>query len=64
MIYIGFMDSGIDNILLYSVYSEKVYSYMVYPPKYGWAVFLSILLTRKGLLHLECTNCVCQTALF
>ena len=29
--YIGFMDSGIENIFLYSVYSFIVYSYMVYP---------------------------------
>ena len=29
-VYIDFMDSGIENIFLYSVYSKKVYSYMVY----------------------------------
>ena len=30
-IHIGFMDSGIENIFLYSVYSFIVYSCMVYP---------------------------------
>ena len=31
-IYICLMDSGIENIFLYySVYSKKVYSYMMYP---------------------------------